>query len=127
VVARRNPDRARDQEQFQDPGQGQGLLTTWPAFTEAMYLLSRAGGAAGQDALWRLLTTGRLRIAELSEASVERARQMMTKYADLPMDLADATLVALAEQRRERRVFTLDDDFRVYRLHGRSHFEIIPD
>jgi predicted nucleic acid-binding protein len=51
----------------------------------------------------------------------------MAKYADLPMDLADATMVALAEQRRERRIFTLDDDFRVYRLHGRQHFEIIPD
>lgn len=102
------------------------LLTTWPAFTEAMYLLSRAGGTTGRDALWRLLTTGRLRIAELSATSVERARQLMDKYADLPMDLADATLVALAEQRRERRIFTLDDDFRVYRLHGRGHFEIIP-
>lgn len=103
------------------------LLTTWPAFTEAMYLLSRAGGTAGQDALWRLLSSGRLRLAELSEPTVERARQLMIKYADLPMDLAEATLVALAEQRRERRIFTLDDDFRVYRLHGRGHFEIIPD
>lgn len=102
------------------------LLTTWPAFTEAMYLLSRAGGTVGQDALWRLFTSDRLRVAELSETAVERARQLMAKYADLPMDLADATLVALAEQRRERRIFTLHDDFRVYRLHGRQHFEIVP-
>jgi len=103
------------------------LLTTWPAFTEAMYLLSRAGGTVGQDALWRLLTSGRLRIADFSEVTVERTRQLMVKYADLPMDLADATLVALAEQRRDRRIFTLDDDFRVYRLHGRAHFEIAPE
>lgn len=50
----------------------------------------------------------------------------MAKYADRPMDLADATLVALAEERGERRIFTLDSDFRIYRIHGRTHFEIIP-
>lgn len=50
----------------------------------------------------------------------------MTKYADRPMDLADSTLVALAEQRDERRIFTLDSDFQIYRLHGRTRFDIIP-
>lgn len=103
------------------------LLTTWPAFTEAMYLLIRAGGAPGGQALWRLLLTGRLAIAELSPEAVERTSRLMAKYADLPMDLADATLVALAEQRRDRRIFTLDDDFRVYRIHGRQQFDIIPE
>lgn len=102
------------------------LLTTWPAFTEAMYLLARAGGTNGQDALWRLQSSDRLKIAELSAPAIARARQLMAKYAGQPMELADATLVALAEQRRERRIFTLDDDFKVYRLHGRQHFEIVP-
>ena len=50
----------------------------------------------------------------------------MAKYADVPMDLADATLVALAEERDENRIFTLDGDFRVYRLHGRRAFDIVP-
>ncbi len=102
------------------------LLTTWPAFTEAMYLLGRAGGTAGQQALWRLQQNGRLRIAELSKTALQRSAALMAKYADLPMDLADATLVALAEERGDRRVFTLDSDFRIYRIHGRTHFEIIP-
>ncbi len=102
------------------------LLTTWPAFTEAMYLLSRAGGHQGAEALWALVLTGRLEIAELSRPVMERSSRLMAKYADLPMDLADATLVALAEQRGIRRVFTLDTDFRVYRIHGRQRFEIIP-
>ncbi len=102
------------------------LLTTWPAFTEAMYLLGRAGGPAGQQALWKLNLSGRLDIAELSRAALERSAALMAKYADRPMDLADATLVALAEERGERRIFTLDSDFRIYRIHGRTHFEIIP-
>lgn len=102
------------------------LRTTWPAFTEAMYLLSRAGGGRGRDALWALVLSGRLEIVELSRPALERSARLMTKYADLPMDLVDATLVALAEERGDRRVFTLDTDFTVYRLHGRTRFSIVP-
>ncbi len=50
----------------------------------------------------------------------------MAKYADLPMDLADATLVALAEERGLRKVITLNRDFQIYRIHGRQRFEIVP-
>lgn len=102
------------------------LVTTWPAFTEAMYLLSRAGGHRGEQALWTLLLSGRLQIADLSRSTIERTAQLMAKYADRPMSLADATLVSLAEERRERRIFTLDSDFRFYRIKGRGRFEVIP-
>jgi uncharacterized protein len=102
------------------------LVTTWPAFTEAMYLLSRAGGATGRRALWKLVLTGRLEVADLPAKALERVAALMEKYADRPMDLADATLVALAEIRDERRIFTLDGNFDIYRIHGRRRFEIIP-
>lgn len=102
------------------------LVTTWPAFTEAMYLLARAGGPAGREALWRLVVTHRLDVLDLSRSAVERSAKLMAAYADLPMDLADATLVALAEERGYRRVFTLDSDFQVYRLPGRRRFEVVP-
>lgn len=102
------------------------LVTTWPAFTEAMYLLSRGGGAPAAQALWKLASSGRLEIAELSRSAFERSAQLMTKYADRPMDLADATLVALAEERGDRQIFTLDRDFHVYRLPGRQRFEVVP-
>jgi predicted nucleic acid-binding protein len=102
------------------------LVTTWPAFTEAMYLLAKAGGIGAQNALWKLVQTGRLVIAELSESVLDRSARLMDQYSDNPMDLAAATLVALAEEQGQRRVFTLDDDFRVYRIRGRQHFETIP-
>jgi uncharacterized protein len=102
------------------------LVTTWPAFTEAMYLLGRAGGIMGQRALWRLVNTGRLVIVELSPPALERSEKLMDKYADVPMDLADATLVAVAEERGLRKIFTLDSDFHVYRIKGRQHFDVIP-
>lgn len=51
----------------------------------------------------------------------------MKKYQDLPMDLADASLVATAETLRNRQIFTLDKDFYVYRLYDKQAFEVIPN
>ncbi len=50
----------------------------------------------------------------------------MDKYHDMPMDLADASLVAAAEHLDTRRLFTLDNDFRVYRLSDGSMLDIMP-
>lgn len=101
------------------------MVTTWPAFTEAMYLLGDAGGWQAQEALWRLNLRGDLLTAMPDR--VERAAALMQQYSDLPMDLADATLVALAEERQLTTIFSLDKDFRVYRLGRSKHFTIIPD
>ena len=69
-------------------------------------------------------------IEDLSSEAVERSARLMDQYADRPMDLADATLVALAEERGHRRIsrriFTLDADFHIYRIRGRQRFETIP-
>lgn len=102
------------------------LLTTWAAFTEAMYLLGRAAGWTGQSALWRLFLRGDLVVTAPTEAANTRAARLMETCADRPMDLADATLVALAEERDDNRVFTLDGDFHVYRFKGRRRFDVIP-
>ena len=91
-----------------------------------MYLIGRAGGWTGQKALWQLVLRDDLVIAEPSKRATERAAVLMEKYADRPMDLAGATLVALAEEREQTRIFTLDADFKIYRLGGRRRFEIVP-
>jgi uncharacterized protein len=102
------------------------LLTTWPVFTEAMHLLRPAGGWRAQDKLWEMHHRNLLLLVDLPSSAVERVRNLMEKYSDVPMSLADATLVSLAEMRNVRRVFTLDSDFSVYRFRGRSLFELIP-
>jgi predicted nucleic acid-binding protein len=103
------------------------MVTTWPAFTEAMYLLGEAGGWRAQETLWSILQQGDLEIAFQSSDDYERMRVLMQKYRDLPMDLADASLVRLAEERRVRDIFTLDErDFRIYRIHGRQSFQLWP-
>jgi predicted nucleic acid-binding protein len=90
-----------------------------------MYLLG-SGGWHDQEALWRLVGREDLVLSELTRPQIERARTLMEKYRNVPMDLADATLVALAEVRALTRIFTLDDDFRVYRLAGRRALDVVP-
>ena len=51
----------------------------------------------------------------------------MKKYADLPRDFADATLVVIAEELNTDLVFTVDRDFDVYRIRGRKRFRIHPE
>ena len=50
----------------------------------------------------------------------------MLKYQDTPMDLADASLVAFAETHSIRKIFTLDGDFRLYRLANGSVLDLMP-
>ena len=101
------------------------LGTVWPAITEAMYLLGFSH--EGQDALWRLLETDAVRILPLESTDVGRMRELMRKYRDLPMDLADAALVRIAEREKVSRIFTIDRrDFELYRPRGVRRFTILP-
>lgn len=101
------------------------LLTTWPVITEALFLLNFSWKA--QDAFWEFLLRGGLEIRELSEKALVRCRILMEKYRDLPMDLADATLVALGEELKLHRIFTLDHkDFTIYRPLQARRFELLP-
>jgi len=101
------------------------LLTVWPVMTEAMYLLSFS--SRGQDALWEMIESRALRIANLTNEDAPRLRQLMHQYADLPMDLADAALVWVAERENVRTIFTLDrSDFRVYVPSHIRAFRLLP-
>lgn len=102
------------------------LLTTWPSFTEAMYLAHRSGGWPIQDLLWKFVSASVLLLHDLGASETERMRALMEPYRDTPMDLADASLVAVAERLDQTRIFTLDHHFRVYRLKGIQPFDIVP-
>lgn len=102
------------------------LLTTWPAFIEAIYLLGQAAGWPGQEALWKMMKRDALTLAELDSTLSLRCAELMERYRDHPMDLADASLVAVAEARDLRTVFTLDEHFRSYRLSNRRHLAVVP-
>jgi hypothetical protein len=101
------------------------LGTVWPALTEAVYLVRRWSGA--QMELLNLVETGALRILPFGRDDMPRVKALMTKYRDLPMDLADAALVRVAEREGIRTIFTTDRrDFSLYRPLGLGRFKIIP-
>ena len=107
-------------ESFKEP-----LATLWPPFTEAMDLLSDLLKA--QEALWEMLERGAVELLPLGAADAPRIRELMRKYRDLPMDLADAALLRVAEREGLREIFTADrKDFSVYRLHNRIRPTLIP-
>lgn len=101
------------------------LLTTWVCLTEAMYLLGAVGGYRYQAALWELRARGRLSLHTLTPAEADRMAALMEQYRDTPMDMADASLVAVAESLSLHRVFTVDTDFYIYRLADGSTLEVV--
>jgi predicted nucleic acid-binding protein len=74
-----------------------------------------------------MIIAGGVRFLDLTSEDCPRIRELMWKYRDLPMDLADAALVRAAEREKVRRIFTIDrNDFELYRPHRLGHFEIVP-
>lgn len=102
------------------------LVTTWSCFTEAMYLLGRYGGWIAQRELWSYVSDNILVIHEQNVEERKRIRFLMEQYRDIPMDLGDASLVSAAETLNQKRVFTFDRDFQIYRLRGNEPFEVAP-
>jgi uncharacterized protein len=101
------------------------LLTTWPVITECFYLLDFSPEV--QESLWLFIERGGLEISPLEKEQYPVCRDLMRRYKALPMDLADATLVALAEAAGISRVFTLDHkDFTIYRFRQTRRFTLIP-
>ena len=101
------------------------LITTWPVLTKAFYLLGFSWRA--QDNLWEFVMRGGVEVLSLDDKQQARCRQLMEKYADLPMDLADGTLVVLAESKKVKKVFTLDHkDFQIYKPARIKSFTLLP-
>jgi len=102
------------------------LVTTWPCFTEAMYLLGRYGGWPAQMELWSYVVDQILVFHFSDKPEQMRMQVLMEQYRDIPMDLADASLVATAESLNQKQIFTLDRDFHIYRLPGNQPFDVVP-
>lgn len=102
------------------------VVSSEAVLTEATHLLGRSPG--GREACVEFFVAGGAVLAPSTPGSLARCQRLMAEYADLPMDFADATLVALAEELGTDLVFTTDRrDFSVYRILGRGSFTIRPE
>ena len=99
------------------------LITCESVISEACFLLAqtRTGGAPVLEMLARHVLSLPFRLEDHGRT----VRALMRKYADVPMSLADACLVRLAEVTIHSTVLTLDRDFKVYRKHGRQVIPLI--
>jgi predicted nucleic acid-binding protein len=88
-----------------------------------MYLLARH--ARAQDTLFELLQNGAIRFAFRIEGHVEALRNLLQKYRDTPMSLADACIVRMAEVYERYAVLTLDSDFSICRKHSRVPLTLV--
>ncbi len=95
------------------------MATTWPVLTEVCALLPRR---AALDFL-EFVARGGVKVENLTEADVSEILALSRKYADLPMDFADASLVVLATKSGLDAILSLDADFGVYRLPGKKTFK----
>jgi predicted nucleic acid-binding protein len=86
--------------------------------SEACFLLRKVSG--GADAVLAFVHRGLVRVSFRIEPEVVAVRELMNRYAGVPMSLADACLVRMAELDARATVLSLDSDFRVYRRNGRQ-------
>ena len=101
------------------------ILTTEAVVTETLYLVGSAWPP--QKSCLEFLLRGAVVLVPSSRATLQRVAELMEKYRDVPMDYADGTLVALAEETDTDRVFTLDrKGFSTYRLRGKKAFRLMP-
>jgi len=99
------------------------LVTTLASITEVLYLLDFSRNAQADFLEW--IYRGGIEIYPVEIDAIKRIRQLMLKYADLPMDFADACLVYLAERLKMNTIVTIDRDFTIYRIKGRRKFKIV--
>ncbi|MGQ9779794.1 MAG: type II toxin-antitoxin system VapC family toxin [Bacillota bacterium] len=89
------------------------LVTSWAVVTEVLYMLDFNFQAQLDFLEW--LRRDALVIPPFTQAHLTRVIELMRKYADVPMDFADATLMVLAESEKVMEILTLDADFDIYR------------
>jgi uncharacterized protein len=100
------------------------LITTWCVVTETCYLLLKQLGNPAQVKFMNSLSSGAAEVFDIQSSHIPRITMLMRQYSDLPMDLADASLVILAEHLGHGRILSVDQrDFTTYRWKNTRPFE----
>ncbi|PZO43880.1 MAG: pilus assembly protein [Pseudanabaena frigida] len=102
------------------------ILTCEAVLTEVCFLLQRVH--AGREKVLQLVKQGYIEIPFCLSEEIEAIEKLMHRYQSVPISLADACLVRMAENYDDNSVMTLDSDFRIYRKHRNQEIPVImPD
>ena len=99
------------------------VFTCEAVVSEACFLLGSLSG--GSEKLLELVSKDIVRVDFQLHPEVGAIRELMRKFADVPMSFADACLVRMTELERATAVLTLDSDFQVYRRNRRQRIPLI--
>jgi uncharacterized protein len=100
------------------------LITTWCVVTETCYLLLTRMGNFAQVSFLNSLSTDQIELFDLQHQHKPQIAMLMQRYANLPMDLADASLIILAEHLGHGRILSVDRrDFNTYRWSNTHPFQ----
>lgn len=123
VALLNNKDRYHNQAHQALQRHNEPLITTWSVITETCYLLLTRNNVQTQIQFIKQLNQGLFTVFNLEPSHAQRIAELMQQYADLPMDLADASLVILAEHLGHGRIFSVDQrDFYTYRWKNTQPF-----
>ena len=99
------------------------FISTLAVFTEVSHMLDFSVKAQ-QDFYQWVMYRGVI-ISDINQHDMPRIAELTSKYADVPMDFADATLVVTMEKTGIREIISLDKDFYIYRLPGKENIKNI--
>jgi len=101
------------------------LVTSNAVLTELFHLVG--DNRHEMEAAWKFIRSGAIVLATIENSELPHLHALMVRYADRPMDFADASLVYLAKREGLSTVFTVDHaDFNTYRIDGRRRFRVLP-
>ncbi len=97
------------------------LTSTWPVVTEVSHMLDFNIQTQIDFLTW--IKLGGVTIEDIEKEDLNRIIELSKKYSDVPMDLADASLVVLSEKMKIKQIITIDSDYYVYRTINKEMLE----
>ncbi|WP_319563012.1 PIN domain-containing protein [Marispirochaeta sp.] len=101
------------------------LYSSWAVLTEVSHMLGFSISAQLDFLKW--IRTGAIEVINLDYVDIDRIIELSEKYSDVPMDLADATLVVIAEKYEIKEILTIDNDYYIYRTIEKEMLENVLD
>jgi uncharacterized protein len=101
------------------------LITTWPVITDTMYMINFNVNVQIDFLEW--IKRGAIQIINLENNHIERLIELSQKYSDVPMDLADSSLIVISELKGINDIITIDSDYNIYKTKSRKNLNNIFD
>ncbi|HON80021.1 MAG TPA: PIN domain-containing protein [Spirochaetota bacterium] len=99
------------------------LITSWPVITEVTQMLSFSTEVQIDFLEW--LNRDALNIVNIESIHLTRIIELTKKYSDMPMDLADSSLIVIAEMKGLKNIATIDSDYYIYRARSKKYLNNI--